>query len=95
MVNWRAVTISISVSLLPASSMAQPVLQPQSQEDFSRVLSPGIISRDVTLEKLQQLRQEASKDCFDPDSFQRAVPALPVAQNRPCLARRKTLSTGM
>jgi membrane-associated phospholipid phosphatase len=69
--------------LLPSAAVSQPVLQPQSQEDFSRVLSPGLISRELTPEKLQQLRTEASKDCFKPDSFQRAVPALAPNELRP------------
>lgn len=67
----------------PVAAGSQPVLQPQSREDFSRLLSPGLFSFQLTPEKLQQLRTEASKDCFDPDSFQRAVPALKPDQKRP------------
>ena len=69
--------------VLPIAAQSQPVLQPQSQQDFSRVLSPGLVPRALTPEKLQQLQKEAAKDCFQPDSFQQAVPPLAPNQKRP------------
>jgi membrane-associated phospholipid phosphatase len=73
-----------SVSLTSNQSAAQTSpLQTQSLQDFSRVLSPGLASRALTPEKVKQLQDEAKKDCFTPDSFQRAVPALAPDQTRP------------
>ncbi|WP_198135125.1 vanadium-dependent haloperoxidase [Rhodopseudomonas palustris] len=59
------------------------MLQTQSLDDFRRILSPGLISREVTSEKVSQLNAEAAKSCFAPDAFQRAIPALPIRYKRP------------
>src|SRR5829696_7415016 len=82
----RTLTLALGMTtalVLPIAAQSQPVLQPQSQQDFSRVLSPGLVPRALTPEKLQQLQKEAAKDCFQPDSFQQAVPPLAPNQKRP------------
>ena len=79
----RTFSVLVTLVVFPQMLAAQTVLQPQSREDFSRILSPGLISRTLTPEKLKLLKEEASKDCFSPDAFQRAVPALLPTQVRP------------
>ncbi|MGD9924810.1 MAG: hypothetical protein AB7V13_25680, partial [Pseudorhodoplanes sp.] len=79
----RRLAICAAVASAPGSVSAQQVLQPQSQDDFSRVLSPGLLQPGLTPEVSKQLQREAARNCFDPDSFQRALPQIPPDQLRP------------